>query len=199
MVMKERAKPRTFPSGVLVDLARSYVDPFAPRGRTLDGGDNRPPVSMSPGMSPWKKAGRPMGPPPRYVDLKVIILFSLCCSALAFIITNLLRRVFWGKMYGWLSPSGLGLCSPWCGTLLFLSHRFLGSLSCLVLFYERKLRDNMLGGSPSSRGEHCLRLSYPPPDEWVQEAPSWAAVWTPPVSTLWLTLVYRSLYATGAS
>ena len=55
-----RAEP--IPSGVRRSFTCSTVDTSAPRRRTLDGGTFVPSVSRSPGVTPRKKAGRPMGP-----------------------------------------------------------------------------------------------------------------------------------------
>ena len=100
--------------------------------------------------------------------------------------------IFW---HGCFRRSGLSLCLPWCSTLLllFVFWPLFGFLSCLVVFFQRereKPKDNKLGCNPSSHGEHCLGLSYPP-YEWVRGAPSWAAVGRPPATTLWLRLVWR--------
>ena len=108
----QRAEP--IPSGVRRSFTCSTVDTSAPRGRTLDGGDIRPPVSRSPGVTPRKKAGRPMGPStPRCSSSK---LFGFCIVFVAAV-----KVLFWVcsmacslgiKWYGNFSPSRPGPCLP---------------------------------------------------------------------------------------
>ena len=91
------AKSRTFPVGVPVLLVRSYVYTAVLRGHTLDRG------VVSAGVTPWKKAGRPMGAStPQCSSSKVINLSFILLSATKNIVLGLSHVLVLGDYLTWM-------------------------------------------------------------------------------------------------
>ena len=116
-------------------------------GRTLDGGTFFPSVSRSPGVSPWKKAGRPMGPSTPLCYPQSFLLFVTILMSRTRFLTDTCSGLCFGEIGCFFEPFKFRPLSALMRCALLVLSRLLLSFSLFSLFgffEERKIRDNRL-------------------------------------------------------